>query len=113
MNWNTYRITIANVKPEELVRAAASVEVFGTAVHSIGSGSGWDVEHGSTFETASTDGAKVSEWVRATLEAYKESAAYVTRNGGAPILLWSDGSVSYPDGSGRVFPNGPALDYIL
>lgn len=113
MNWTVYRITVANVKPEDLVRSAASVEVFGTAVASIGAGSGWDVEQGATFETASTDGAKVSEWVRATLEAYKESAAYATVNGAAPRLLWSDGSVSFPDGSRRVFPDGPALDYQL
>lgn len=111
MNWTVYRITVAHLEPEDLVTSAAAVEVYGTSWESLGAGAGWGVEHGATFESAAPDGARISEWARATLEANGESAAYVTRDGAAPLLLWSDGSVSLPDGSARVFPVGPALEY--
>jgi hypothetical protein len=84
-----YRVTIANIGPDELAAAGQDAGLQGSCFPSRGFGS-WGLEPGAVAELAGIPRAELEAFTRALLEARAEDAAYITSEGRA-WLLWADG----------------------
>lgn len=90
-----YRVTIANVHPDHVVKRASLIDLPITAVASVGYNPKWDdIEHGTTFETAHSSFATIAGFVVNLLTELSEESAYITRDGAEAFLLDVDSQVT-------------------
>jgi hypothetical protein len=85
-----FRVTIANITPDELAKLGQDAGLAGTTFPALGFGS-WGLEPGATAELAGIPRAELEAWTRGILQARSEAAAYLTADGTSPVLLWASG----------------------